>query len=173
MGAVIGVFIGYVLGTRAGPEGWVELKRSLKVIASSDEAKDIVATGFSVVRDLLGRGSEILIRCARRREWLRAAPGGVAHGHALCRRVPRPVGVPRPRGSDHLMAGDDEFKFMEVCAAHTHTIYRQRHRAHPPGLGRAGSRARAARCVSSRWAGSTTPSRWPRSQASSSPPSET
>jgi len=49
-----------VLGTRAGPEGWVELKRSLKVIASSDEAKDIVATGFSVVRDLLGRGSEIL-----------------------------------------------------------------------------------------------------------------
>jgi len=70
------------------------------------------------------------------------------------------------------LAGDDEFKFMEVCGGHTHTIYRHGiehilpasvELVHGPGC---------PVCVIP-MAGSTTPSRWPRSQASSSPPSET
>jgi hypothetical protein len=60
MGVVIGVVIGYALGTRAGPDGLAELKQAWKVISSSDEARDMVATVFSVMRDVLGRGSEIL-----------------------------------------------------------------------------------------------------------------
>lgn len=60
MGAIVGVVIGYALGTRAGPDGWTNVKEAVKVIRSSDEAKDLVTTAFSVVRDILGKGSEIL-----------------------------------------------------------------------------------------------------------------
>jgi hypothetical protein len=60
MGAIVGVVIGYALGTRAGPDGWADLKDAWKVISSSDEAKDIFATALSALRSLLGRGSEIL-----------------------------------------------------------------------------------------------------------------
>jgi hypothetical protein len=60
MGAIIGVVIGYALGTRAGPDGWEEIKDAFKVIRSSEQARDLVGTGFSVARDLVGRASEIL-----------------------------------------------------------------------------------------------------------------
>ena len=43
------------------------------------------------------------------------------------------------------LAGDDEFKFMEVCGGHTHTIYRHGIEHILPAIGRAGPRARAAR----------------------------
>ena len=41
------------------------------------------------------------------------------------RRIPGP-GAPRARWSNPIteLAGGDEFKFMEVCGGHTHTIYR-------------------------------------------------
>jgi hypothetical protein len=60
MGTVLGVIIGYALGTRAGEQGWSEFYESWKVISSSEEVKDLVAGGFSVAKDLLGRGSEML-----------------------------------------------------------------------------------------------------------------
>jgi hypothetical protein len=60
MGAVIGVVIGYAIGTRAGEQGWVELKESWKVISSSEEIHDLVASGLSIARGVLGRGSELL-----------------------------------------------------------------------------------------------------------------
>jgi hypothetical protein len=60
MGTIFGVIIGYALGTRAGEKGWNEFYESWKVISSSDEVKDLVSGGFSIARDLLGRGSEML-----------------------------------------------------------------------------------------------------------------
>ena len=70
------------------------------------------------------------------------------------------------------LAGDDEFKFMEVCGGHTHTIYRHgiEHILPAPSSWCTGP---AVRYASSRWAGSTTPSPWPKSRASSSPRSAT
>ena len=59
MGAIVGVVIGYALGTRAGPEGWTDLKEAWKVISTSEEAKDLLAAGFSVARGPLGEGTEL------------------------------------------------------------------------------------------------------------------
>jgi hypothetical protein len=60
MGTLIGVVVGYALGTRAGEQGWAEFYDAWKVISSSDEVRDLIAGGFSVAKDLLGRGSEFL-----------------------------------------------------------------------------------------------------------------
>jgi hypothetical protein len=60
MGVIIGVVVGYALGTRAGEDGWVEFKDAWKVISTSEEARDLVMSGFSISRDLLRRGSELL-----------------------------------------------------------------------------------------------------------------
>ena len=60
MGTIVGVVIGYALGTRAGEEGWAEFKDAWKVISSSEEVRDLIAGGFSMARQLLGRGSEML-----------------------------------------------------------------------------------------------------------------
>jgi hypothetical protein len=60
MGVLIGVVVGYALGTRAGEQGWTEFHESWKVISSSDEVRDLISGGFSVAKDLLGRGSNFL-----------------------------------------------------------------------------------------------------------------
>ena len=60
MGVIIGFVVGYAFGTRAGEQGWVEFKEAWTVIASSEEVRDLVSAGFSISRDLLGRGSELL-----------------------------------------------------------------------------------------------------------------
>jgi hypothetical protein len=60
MGTLIGVVVGYALGTRAGEQGWTEFHDAWKVISSSDEVKDLIAGGFSIAKDLLGRGSTFL-----------------------------------------------------------------------------------------------------------------
>ena len=60
MGAMVGVLIGYVLGTRAGEKGYEELRDAWKTIRSSDEVKDMVSGGFSIARGLLQRGTEML-----------------------------------------------------------------------------------------------------------------
>jgi hypothetical protein len=60
MGVLIGVVVGYALGTRAGEQGWTEFYESWKVISSSDEVRDLISGGFSVAKDLLGRGSNFL-----------------------------------------------------------------------------------------------------------------
>jgi hypothetical protein len=70
MGTVIGVMVGYALGTRAGPDGWQEFRDAWKVIASSEEVRDLVSGGFSIGRDLLGRSFDVL------REVLGEAHGG-------------------------------------------------------------------------------------------------
>jgi hypothetical protein len=60
VGVIIGVVVGYALGTRAGEEGWAEFKDAWKVISTSEEVRDLISAGFSVSRDLLGRGSGLL-----------------------------------------------------------------------------------------------------------------
>jgi hypothetical protein len=60
VGVIVGVVIGYVLGTRAGEQGWVELREAMKVISTSEEVRDLVAGSFAISKDLLGRGSGIL-----------------------------------------------------------------------------------------------------------------
>jgi hypothetical protein len=61
MGTIIGVVIGYALGTRAGEQGWQEFRDAWKVISTSEEVRDMVASGLSISRELLGRGSEIFV----------------------------------------------------------------------------------------------------------------
>ena len=64
MGTVIGVVVGYALGTRAGEKGWDEFRQSWKVISSSEEVRDMVGAGFSMARQLIGRGGELLAGAA-------------------------------------------------------------------------------------------------------------
>ncbi len=60
MGVMIGFVVGYVLGTRAGEEGFEELKSTLKAITSSDEVKDLLTGGFSLLSDVVRSGREVL-----------------------------------------------------------------------------------------------------------------
>lgn len=60
MGVLIGMLVGYMLGTRAGPEGWEELQDAWKVIVTSEEVHDLVSGGFALARQLVGQGSGIL-----------------------------------------------------------------------------------------------------------------
>ncbi len=41
MGTIVGLVIGYALGTRAGENGWVEFRDSLKTITTSEEVRDV------------------------------------------------------------------------------------------------------------------------------------
>lgn len=60
MGAVIGVVFGYMLGTRAGKEGWAQVQDAWGTITSSDEVRDLVTTGLTMARDMAGRSGGIL-----------------------------------------------------------------------------------------------------------------
>jgi hypothetical protein len=60
MGTIVGVVIGYVLGTRSGDKGWQELEESWKVIRSSEEVRDLLSGALSMLRDLVQRGGKIL-----------------------------------------------------------------------------------------------------------------
>ena len=64
MGTVIGVVVGYALGTRAGEQGWEEFRESWKVITSSEEVRDLISGGLSMARQLIGRGGEYLAGAA-------------------------------------------------------------------------------------------------------------
>jgi hypothetical protein len=69
MGAIVGVLVGYAIGTRAGPEGWEESVEALKVIINSQEVQDLVSGGLAIARELMGRGG------GRLAELLGATPG--------------------------------------------------------------------------------------------------
>ena len=43
MGVIIGVIVGYALGSRAGPEGWSEIEEAWHTICTSEEVRDFVA----------------------------------------------------------------------------------------------------------------------------------
>lgn len=59
MGALIGVIVGYAMGTKAGDDGLKELKEAWATIRSSQEARLMVAGGFSMARGLFGKGGDL------------------------------------------------------------------------------------------------------------------
>jgi hypothetical protein len=56
MAAMVGMVIGYVLGTRAGERGFEELKESWDTISSSQEVRDMIAGGLSIAAVVLRQG---------------------------------------------------------------------------------------------------------------------
>jgi hypothetical protein len=60
MGTMLGMVIGYVLGTRAGEKGYDELRDAWKTIRTSEEVKDLAVGGIALGRSLLQRGSSLL-----------------------------------------------------------------------------------------------------------------
>jgi hypothetical protein len=56
MGAMVGMVIGYVLGTRAGERGFDELRDSWETISSSQEVRDMIAGGVSLAAVMLRQG---------------------------------------------------------------------------------------------------------------------
>jgi hypothetical protein len=60
MGVIIGVIVGYVMGTRSGDQGLTELKNAWNTIRSSEEARDIVAGGLSMAAGFLSKGGGML-----------------------------------------------------------------------------------------------------------------
>ena len=60
MGTAIGLVIGYMLGSRAGEDGWKEFRESWKSITASEEVRDVLSGGISMVGDLVQRGSGLL-----------------------------------------------------------------------------------------------------------------
>lgn len=60
MGALIGFAVGYVFGMRKGPEGFDELRESWETISSSEEVRDLVSGGASILRDLLLRRRSVI-----------------------------------------------------------------------------------------------------------------
>ncbi len=60
MGAMVGLVIGYVLGTRAGDKGFEELRSAWKTISSSDEVRDMLIGGLSLARDTARQGRGML-----------------------------------------------------------------------------------------------------------------
>lgn len=60
MGAIVGVVIGYVLGSRSGEKGFEELREAWRTISTSEEVRDMVAGGLSVAGGLVRQGRGLL-----------------------------------------------------------------------------------------------------------------
>ena len=60
MGVVIGVIVGYALGSQAGADAWPELEEAWRTILASEEVRDLVSGAVSIARDLLSRRAEFL-----------------------------------------------------------------------------------------------------------------
>ena len=60
MGAFFAFIAGYVVGMRAGAQGYEELRDAWNTIRESDEVKELVSTGFAIAADLLSRGRDVV-----------------------------------------------------------------------------------------------------------------
>jgi hypothetical protein len=60
MGVIIGVIIGYALGTRAGPEGWHELEDAWHTIYTSEEVRDLVSGAADIAGEVLKKRAEVV-----------------------------------------------------------------------------------------------------------------
>jgi hypothetical protein len=56
MGVLIGFLFGYVVGAKAGPEGYERLQEAWQSITESAEFQGLVATATAFVQDALARG---------------------------------------------------------------------------------------------------------------------
>ncbi len=57
---MIGFVLGYVVGTRSGPEGYEELTSAIKSILSSGELKELAGGAISMLGDVLKQGTNAL-----------------------------------------------------------------------------------------------------------------
>jgi hypothetical protein len=69
---MIGFLVGYVMGTKAGEEGYQELRDAWREIASSGELKEILGAAGALLGDVVRNGKGLL---------------GEDHGRGLLRRV--------------------------------------------------------------------------------------
>jgi hypothetical protein len=60
MGVILGVVIGYALGSRAGPDAWTELEEAWHTIYTSEEVRDLLAGGASLARELVEKRAEVI-----------------------------------------------------------------------------------------------------------------
>ena len=60
MGVMVGFAVGYLLGTRAGDEGYQEMMGALKTITSSGELKELAGAAVGMLADLLKQGTGAL-----------------------------------------------------------------------------------------------------------------
>lgn len=60
MGVMVGFALGYVLGTRAGEDGYHEMMTALKTITSSGELKELAGAAIGMFADLLKQGTGAL-----------------------------------------------------------------------------------------------------------------
>ena len=60
MGAIVGVVVGYVLGSRTSASGRSELRESWQAIKTSEEVRGMLATGVTLAGGLANRGSQLL-----------------------------------------------------------------------------------------------------------------
>jgi hypothetical protein len=56
MAAIVGLIIGYLLGTRAGDKGHEELQESWKTITTSQGFRDMLGGLFALMGEFLNRG---------------------------------------------------------------------------------------------------------------------
>lgn len=57
MGVMIGFVAGYIVGTRAGAEGYEEMITALRTITSSGELRELAGGVISILGDVLKQGS--------------------------------------------------------------------------------------------------------------------
>jgi hypothetical protein len=60
MGALIGFIFGYVVGTKAGPEGLEELRKAWDVVSKSDEFQALLAAAAGFAQNLVAQGGASL-----------------------------------------------------------------------------------------------------------------
>jgi hypothetical protein len=60
VGVIIGVFVGYILGSKAGAEGWSEVEEAWHTITTSEEVRDLVSGGVSMARDMVERRADVI-----------------------------------------------------------------------------------------------------------------
>jgi hypothetical protein len=60
MGVILGVLIGYALGSRAGPNAWTEFEEAWRTISTSEEVRDLAAGVVSVARELVEQRAEVV-----------------------------------------------------------------------------------------------------------------
>jgi|SRR5271156_140256 len=60
MGALLGFMLGYVLGAKAGPESYDELRKAWETIVNSEEFKSLLGVGTTFVQGMLQQGQQSL-----------------------------------------------------------------------------------------------------------------
>jgi hypothetical protein len=60
MGALIGFIVGYMAGTKAGPEGFTQLRQAWQTIAASEEFKALVAGLSGLLQNMLAQSGDRL-----------------------------------------------------------------------------------------------------------------